>query len=129
VAVDESPELQATLARAREQDGAYVSELVDGLVKDLHVPLSEVVEFVDELVTSQLLVSDLGPDVTGDEAIEGLIQRVDDESVRPVLERVRDDLTRVDRAGIGGNEVTDYAAIRTILATAGESRSSPTVPG
>ena len=57
VAVDESPELQATLARAREHDGAYVSELADGLVKDLDVPLVEAAEFVDELVTSQLLVS------------------------------------------------------------------------
>ena len=115
VAVDESPELEATLARAREHDGAYVSELADGLVKDLDVPPGEAAEFVDELVTSQLLVSDLGPDVTGDEAIEGLIQRVDHRSLRPLLERVRGDLARVDHAGVGGNSVEDYAAIRTIL--------------
>jgi hypothetical protein len=70
VAVDETPELRTTLEHAAA--GAHLGDLAAPLVS-AEISPDEASEFVEELVTSQLLVSELGPDVTGEGAIQGLI--------------------------------------------------------
>jgi lantibiotic biosynthesis protein len=116
VAIEETPELVRTLASAA--GGATLDALASGLVDDTVSPV-EAREFIDELASSQILVSDLGPRVTGQEAIHALIARLASHThtlpVADRLERVRDDLTDVDRAGVGGNPNARYAAIQASL--------------
>jgi thiopeptide-type bacteriocin biosynthesis protein len=116
VALEETPELRATLEWAR--GGACLDELSAGLV-DEQVSSAEAGEFVEELVASQVLVSNLGPPVTGDEAVHGLIDRLarHDETcaVAACLAQVRDGLERVDQAGVGGSSREEYAALRASL--------------
>jgi thiopeptide-type bacteriocin biosynthesis protein len=118
VALDATDYLQVTLERAEAAGGAGLGDLAAALV-DGNVGAGEAREFVDELVGSQVLVSDLGPDVTGAEAIHGLIARLSEQAeTRPVaqyLAGVRDDLERIDAAGVGGSDPARYAAIRATL--------------
>jgi hypothetical protein len=75
VALEETPELGATLERAAAEAGAGLHELAAALV-DAQISLADAQAFVEELVHDQVLVSDLGPSVTGDEAIHGMIERL-----------------------------------------------------
>ena len=99
VALDETEYLQATLERAA--GGAHLEDLAAALT-DEDVSAEDARSFIDELVESQVLVSDLGPDVTGQEAIHGLIARLTEQAdTRPVaqgLATVRDDLAEIGRA-------------------------------
>lgn len=74
VAVDANEELETALALAR--CGAKHSEIVEGLAREFGASTDEAVSFVDELITSQLLVSDIVPKLTGPEPLEGLVTRV-----------------------------------------------------
>ncbi|MGH9005444.1 MAG: lantibiotic dehydratase, partial [Acidimicrobiia bacterium] len=70
VAVDRSPYLVSTLARA--EMGATFDALAAALI-DEDVSRAEAEEFVAELVESQLLVAPLAPPVTGEEAGHALV--------------------------------------------------------
>jgi hypothetical protein len=78
-------------------------------------------DFVDELVANQVPISDLGPYVTGDEAIHRLIARLgthaETQPVATCLAQVRDDLARMDEAGVIGNPPTRCADVRSALET------------
>jgi thiopeptide-type bacteriocin biosynthesis protein len=112
VALEATPELTTTLERAG--GGACLDDVAAALVDD-DVSPAEARQFVDELIDSQVLVSDLGPDVTGPEAIHGLIarfaERAQFRSVASCLEHVRDGLERIDAAGVGGNLTERYAEV------------------
>src|SRR5262249_45302573 len=69
VAVDETPELTRTLASAT--DSKTLAELAQALVGD-DVSFTEAREFMDELASSQVVVSELALDVTGHEPMHGL---------------------------------------------------------
>jgi hypothetical protein len=116
VAVEETPELRRTLERAAA--GVLLSDLAATLVTR-EIGLDDARQFVEELATSQVLVSDLGPDLTGDGAIHGLIARLSEspetEAVRACLEQVRDALMEIDRNGVGGNTQSRYAEVRSSL--------------
>jgi thiopeptide-type bacteriocin biosynthesis protein len=116
VALEETEYLRATLERAT--GGARLADLAAALV-DADVSLGEARAYVDELVASQVLVSDLGLDVTGDEAIHGVITRLSAPAeTRPVaccLASVRDELAAIDAAGVGGSDPARYADIRATL--------------
>jgi hypothetical protein len=116
VALEETEHLMATLERA--SGGAPLGDLATALV-DRDVSREEARAFVDELAASQVLVSDLGPNVTGEEAIHGLIARLSESAeTQPVAHRlasVRDDLARIDADGVGGSDPARYAAIRAAL--------------
>ena len=76
-ALEPTPYLEATLARAA--GGARLADLAAALVADDpdgEVTLEDAEQYVDELVSSQVLVSDLTPDVTGPEAVHGLEERL-----------------------------------------------------
>ncbi|HEX6202982.1 MAG TPA: lantibiotic dehydratase family protein, partial [Thermoanaerobaculia bacterium] len=74
VAVDAEPFVDAALAAAR--DGARFSEIVAALVAadpDGEVSAEGAAAFVDELIDSQILVSDLAPLLTGGDAVAELL--------------------------------------------------------
>jgi lantibiotic biosynthesis protein len=95
--------IEALLERARA--GVRPSELVQLLV-DMDPELEdEAAEFVDELIDSQVLVSDLTPPVTGVQPIHALIELSSEyeplTDARAVLVAVRDDIARLDAHGLG----------------------------
>jgi len=104
VAVEPTEYLQATLERARR--GASRAELAAALVADdPEVELGEAEEFIDELIDSQILVSDLSPAVTGDEPIHGILRQL--EALAPAAEMAEKlgaaqrEIEAIDAAGLG----------------------------
>lgn len=114
VAVDESAALRATLEHAT--DGATTADLAQRLA--LEVSPTEAEDFIAELVDAQLLVSDLQPSLTGNEALSPLIATLSEHSessaVARSLEQVRDALTAIDDAGLG-RPAGDYHRVRALL--------------
>lgn len=102
VAVEETDYLARVLNQA--EAGSTLSELA-GLLVDDDISFEEAKAFIDELVASQLLVSDLQPPVTGPEPIHALIpqlaaQPAGAEAAR-ILSAVRDSLIAIDSQGLG----------------------------
>ena len=115
VAVEPNEAVVAVLDRARP--GASFDELARALVDD-DVTYDEAAEFVEELIDSQLLESDLIPPITGPEAIAALVDELarlegtDEE--RGVLEDVRAELEKLDAEGVGA-PVERYDRIFTMV--------------
>ena len=108
VAVDPTDYLDEVLRRA--SGGARMAELADALVAfdpDGEVSPEEAIDFLVELIDSQLLVSDLSPPVTGPEAVHDLIgQLAQLEGGEPAAERLaraRDVLAELDSGGPGSS--------------------------
>lgn len=104
VAVEPTDYLEATFLRARS--GARLESLAQALVdNDPSVDLEEAKGFIDELVDSQLLVSELEPLVTGVEPIHDLIARLEQyaEGRAPagILRRVNTMIEAIDGDGLG----------------------------
>jgi lantibiotic biosynthesis protein len=104
VAVERTEYLDATLERAA--DGARLAELAAALVTgdpDGEITLEDAEGYVNELIDSQILVSDLSPPVTGPEAMHDLVDQLrrlpGDAGER--LARARDALAALDAAGPG----------------------------
>ncbi|HVF03796.1 MAG TPA: lantibiotic dehydratase [Frankiaceae bacterium] len=116
VTFEEDEFLTATLDRAR--GGATLDELAQALTDD-EVTVEEAREYVRELVEAQLLVSDLGPVVTGDDSVRRivtLLQRHEETrgyaDVLDAADRALDDLD--ERTG---NDPAAYLAIAESLRT------------
>lgn len=121
VAVEPDGYLDAALARAK--DGATPDEIAAAVAAsdpDGEISLEEAAAYVDELIDSQLLVSDLWPAVTGPEAVHGLIEtleRVPTPDARATagrLRRAHEALEELDRKGIG-NDPERYNEIIRVL--------------
>lgn len=115
VAVEATDYLEAVLKRA--ESGATLSELAQLLVAD-DISFEEAKAYIDELVASQLLVSDLEPPVTGPEPIHALIPQLTGQpsgaEAARILSSVRDGLVAIDDQGLGiGSE--RYRAIASEL--------------
>ncbi len=120
--VDHSEYLQRILNRATT--GARISDLAPLLVEE-DISLEEAEAFVKELITSQILVSELEPAVTGDEFIYQLIHSLktitqqhplpEIDAVIGVLDNVQDLITRLDENL--GNDATMYRDILAKLKT------------
>jgi lantibiotic biosynthesis protein len=117
-ALEPTSYLEATLARAGESGngagaaagagGAKLADLAAALVAedpDGEVTLEEAEEYIGELIDSQVLVSDLTPDVTGPEAVHGLEERLAAlPAGRPAaaaLAAARTAIDELDAAGLG----------------------------
>jgi len=115
VAVDDSVELAATLARASA--GATPDELAATLVGD-EISVEEAKEFVDELIDAQVLVSDIQPALTGPEPIPALIEAMDEheETAEPAraLRVALDSLEQLDRQGLG-TPPAEYRRIESLF--------------
>ncbi|HEX2057836.1 MAG TPA: lantibiotic dehydratase [Actinomycetota bacterium] len=102
VAVEPNEAVVVVLDRAR--DGAAFDDLARVLVDD-EVTYEEAAEFVEELISSQLLESTLTPPITGPEAIAALIDELAHvagaEEERGLLEDVRAELEKLDAEGVG----------------------------
>lgn len=70
VAVDNSEYLQRVFNKAKT--GTFVNELVDLIVDD-EISSEDATAFIDELIDSQLLVSELDSAVTGDEFLDQIL--------------------------------------------------------
>ncbi len=102
VAVEDTDYLAVVLKRA--EAGARLLDLAQILVSD-DISLDEAKAFIDELVASQLLVSDLQAPVTGPEPIHALIPQlaaqITGTETAKILSSVRDDLIAIDDHGLG----------------------------
>jgi thiopeptide-type bacteriocin biosynthesis protein len=116
VALEESRELTASLRTA--SSGATLDELAAALVDD-SISSEDAREFVDELASNQVLISELSLSVTGEEPIHRLIALLSmHANTQPIAERlaqVRDELVQVDLAGAGGSQRPRYTAIQSSL--------------
>jgi class I lanthipeptide synthase len=119
VAIEDDEYLNATLARARA--GATLADLATALVED-DITLAEATEYIGELVASQVLVSDLGPAVTGDEPTRALAAALAGEPatkhVGELLDSAQDTLDRLDATGIG-HAPAEFRAIASAVEGAG----------
>lgn len=115
VAVDYSEYLQRILERAA--NGASLQELTELLV-DEEITLEEAREFINELVSSQVLVNQLEPAITGPEFLDQImtvlepIQGIDD--IKQVIQEVKKALEEIDNSQIGAT-VSHYQKIAGIL--------------
>jgi thiopeptide-type bacteriocin biosynthesis protein len=104
VAVEPTEHLEATLTRARA--GARPEALARALSEmDPEISAAEAMEFVEELIQSQLLVPELSPPVTGQEALPELLSQLQElPAAAPFLEAlapVQAALEGLDRDGLG----------------------------
>jgi thiopeptide-type bacteriocin biosynthesis protein len=111
VTFEEDEALTETLERARH--GARLGDLAAALVDD-DITLAEAEEYVAEMVGAQLLVSDLGPVVTGEEPVPGMVaalkQHDETAHVASALDAADTELATLDAAGVGGDRAR-YRAI------------------
>ena len=110
VVVEPDAFLDAALARAAA--GATSGEIAAAVAAsdpDGEVSLDDAAGYVDELIGSQLLVSELWPAVTGPEAVHGLIESlegIDDPAAgaaAATLRRAHGALEELDRKGLGND--------------------------
>jgi len=104
VAIEPTEYLEATLTRARE--GARPEALAQALAEmDPEISLAEAMAYVEELIQAQLLVPELSPPVTGEEALPALLSQLQGlPAAAPVIESLRpvqDALEQLDRGGLG----------------------------
>lgn len=103
VAVTESPHLTEALERARS--GAMVAEIAHAVASFAEVAIDAGTEFVNELIDTQILVSDLDLRVTGPDEMEQLLDRLErcEETAdnARALRAAVEQMGAMDRAGIG----------------------------
>jgi thiopeptide-type bacteriocin biosynthesis protein len=104
VAVDQTPYLEATLARAA--GGATLESLAEALAGEEISP-EEARDFVEEVAAAQLLISDLSPQVTGSDPLETLTTRLRGgdgmAAAAESLARIRGCLASLDRGGLAAD--------------------------
>lgn len=120
VAVEENDYVAATLARSAQ--GATAATLAAAIVAaDPEIALEEAEQFIDELITSQLLVADLTLTVTGAEPIHDMLAQLQaygaavPAGVIDTLVQTRQALAQMDAAGLGAPAAA-YRAIANDLA-------------
>jgi thiopeptide-type bacteriocin biosynthesis protein len=104
MALEATTYLEATLARARE--GATPETLAAGLLAgDPEAGREEAEGYINELIDSQVLISELRPAVTGPEPMGGLVERLRTRGPRTaeVLDEARRQLEALDAGGLGAD--------------------------
>ncbi len=114
VSVESTPYLEATLRRAAE--GARPGELASALAAP-PITIEHALAYVFRLIEAQLLVPELGVNLTGLEPIDAMIAQLESagaDEPRAALDAVRAALAALDADGIG-NRPARYRAIATML--------------
>ncbi len=127
VALDDNPYLAVAIERAKTS--ATALQIADAVVQfDDEIDRNEALEFVDSLVDSAVLVSELEPSLTGPEPLHQLIdslERID--SSQPAtcaLRDVRDALQAADRHLPFRPQQSRYDHIRDLLASVDEDSNT-----
>ena len=111
VAIDDSEYIQAVL-KATEK-GSKINILADLLI-DNEIDFEEAKEFINELISSQVLVSELEPAITGHEFLEQLLKSLNEiegiEEIKDVLSKTKQDIENIDSSELG-IDVKQYLAI------------------
>jgi len=111
VAIDDSEYIQAILKAA--ESGAEIKTLAKLLVDD-EINYEEANDFINELISSQLLVSELEPAITGNEFLEQLllilnkIEGIDE--IKDVLLKTKHDIESIDNSPLG-MDIKQYLTI------------------
>lgn len=117
VAVEPTEYLNLVLEKAKE--GATKELLVKTLVAfDPEILVEEAEIYLQELIDTQILVSDLSPTVTGQEPIHQLITKLTDfaPTIANQLKQVQQNLAEIDLQGLG-TKPSYYRSIATSLAS------------
>ena len=117
VSIDRTPHLAATLERAAL--GALPRELVEALVAhDAEIDRGEAEDFVDSLIESQILVSELAPPITGSEPLAAIVEvlRASETAARPAaaLDAAGRAIGDLDAAGLA-NAPARYREVAAAL--------------
>jgi class I lanthipeptide synthase len=104
VSLERTDYLEATLERAKA--GARPGDLARDLVEhDAEVAPDEAERYIDQLIDSQVLVSDLAPPITGGEPVRGILATLEaadgSHGTAAVLRRAADEVGALDEAGLG----------------------------
>ncbi len=115
-AIDKNVYVEKILEEAEQ--GCLIEDLAALIVED-DITINEATEFVNELIDSQLLVSELEPSITEPDYWSFLINKLDSikscESIVLALEEVRDILSNMDKKPSGVNVGANYGKIKEIL--------------
>ena len=121
VAVEHTEYLQCLLKVARE--GATVAQLTALLVND-RISYKEAIEYIDELIDNQVLVSELEPSVTGPEFLDQLIntiEKYDDlQELAAQLKSLSEMLQKVNSLLVGSS-IPLYEEIKKFISELGTS--------
>jgi len=112
--VEITPELTAVFALAR--DGATFDTLAGSLVDD-EITREEAEAYIDELIASSLLTTELAPAIVGDDILTTLIrklQRFGDTEYAPTLACVQERLAAIDARPPGMTQ-EEYAKIERLI--------------
>lgn len=119
IAVDNSEYLQTILVKAGQ--GAYLHELADELMQ-MGVEAEQANNFIEELITSQLLLSELEPAVTGEDLFEqiiSIIAKTDSaEEIKNKLQKIHSAIKAIDNAEIG-LPVEEYKKVSSLIEAMG----------
>ena len=114
VGVDNTHYLDLILSEAK--NGRYLEDLSSLLVNDI-ISIEEASGFIDELVSSQILVSELEPSVSGPEFLDQILLVLNKlknvEDILELLVKVEQNLKTIDKKI--GNNPKDYYQIIEIL--------------
>jgi thiopeptide-type bacteriocin biosynthesis protein len=124
VSVEKTDYLAAVLERAAA--GAVHAELVDALLtREPEVDRADAEEFVDGLIESQILVSELAPPITGSEPLAAIVGVLRDSGAgaraAEVLEKAGRAIAKLDGAGLG----VPPSRYRDVATTLGALPSEP----
>ena len=112
--VEITPELTAVFALAR--DGATFDTLAGSLVDD-EITREEAEAYIDELIASSLLTTELAPAIVGDDILTTLVrklQRLGDTEYAPMLACVQERLAAIDARPPGMTQ-EEYAKIERLI--------------
>jgi thiopeptide-type bacteriocin biosynthesis protein len=116
VATDSTPYLDVTLQRA--QGGATPVALASALVQDdPEILLEEALEYIGQLIESQLLVAELVPPITGPEPVDDMIAQLNmagTSSVAGALSAVANRLQTLDQQKLGNDLGLYQELVKTI---------------
>lgn len=117
VAVDTSEYLDKIVAASEK--GLTFLEIANTII-DNEIDLNDAKDFVEELISSQILISDLEPSVSGPEFLNQIIQFLtakfnSDNAVVSFLNNINEKLKRLDVTI--GNPIHDYISISDLIKT------------
>ena len=115
VEVEETEHLTATLGRAIA--GATAATLIAALLDD-GVPAQDAHEYVAQLIEGQILVPDIGLNVSGPDPVNLLIEQLrkteQTAGIGDALQSAQDEFQSIDRGGLGVN-LEHYRTIAQVL--------------